>query len=33
MPMFSLFDVIIFLFNGKIEQNIWDMTSSKQYLK
>ena len=32
-PMFSLFDVIIFLFNGKIKQTISGTTSSKQYLK
>ena len=29
-PMFSFFDVIIFLFNGKIEQNILGTTSSEQ---
>ena len=29
-PMFSFFDVIFFLFNGKIEQNILGTTSSEK---
>ena len=33
MPMFILIDVIIYWFNGEIERNIWDTTSSEQYLK
>ena len=31
--MFSLFDVIIFLFNEITEQNLLGTTSSEQYLK
>ena len=31
--MFSLFDVIIFLFDEIIKQNILGTTSSEQYLK
>ena len=31
--MFSLFDVIVFRFHGKIKQNSQGMTSSEQYLK
>ena len=32
-PMFRFFDVIIFWFNGKNEQNIQGTASSEQYLK
>ena len=32
-PMFSIFDVIIFRFNGIIKQNIQGTTSNEQYLK
>ena len=32
-PMFSLFHVIIFSFNGKIKRTIKDTTSSEEYLK
>ena len=32
-PMFSLFDVIIFLFNGIIKQNILGTTSSEQIIE